>query len=114
MVATLQNVAHRSGILRQRRFDPVADVINAHYDLKLGYPSSHQFALDSVPGARVLDLGAGPGGFARELVRKGCTVTVVDRAFDDPAAIRTSPASARIWTTSRLGCADATFCCCST
>ena len=78
----------------QRRFDPVADVINAHYDLKLGYPSSHQFALDSAsPGARVLDLGAGPGGFARELVRKGCTVTVVDRAFDDPAAIRTSPAS---------------------
>jgi glycosyltransferase involved in cell wall biosynthesis len=83
IVVTLQNVAHRSGILYQRRFDPATGDVNVHYDLKLGYPSSHQFALDAVPpGARVLDLGAGPGGFARELVRKGCTVTVVDRAFD--------------------------------
>jgi glycosyltransferase involved in cell wall biosynthesis len=83
IVATLQNVAHRSGILYQRRFDPLTGDLNAHYDLKLGYPSSHQFALDAVPPrAKVIDLGAGPGGFARELVRKGCLVTVVDRAFD--------------------------------
>ena len=55
MVATLQNVAHRAGLLYQRRFDPVSEHLNAHYDLKLGYASSHQFALDAVPsGARVL------------------------------------------------------------
>jgi 2-polyprenyl-3-methyl-5-hydroxy-6-metoxy-1,4-benzoquinol methylase len=35
--------------------------------------------LDSVPdGARVLDLGAGPGGLASELARKGCPTAAVD------------------------------------
>jgi glycosyltransferase involved in cell wall biosynthesis len=83
-VATLQSVAHRSGILYQRRFDPVSEHVNAHYDSKLGYPSSHQFALDAVPaGAKVIDLGAGPGDVARELVKKGCQVAVVDCAFPD-------------------------------
>jgi glycosyltransferase involved in cell wall biosynthesis len=77
--ATLQNVAHRSGLGYQRRFDPHLDE-NAHYDLKLGYDSSHSYALDAVPaGARVMDIGAGPGGLAEELVKKGCEVTVVDQ-----------------------------------
>jgi SAM-dependent methyltransferase len=30
-------------------------------------------------GAKVIDIGAGPGGMARELVKKGCEVTVVDQ-----------------------------------
>jgi len=88
--ATLQNVAHRSGLRYQRRFDTVPDQ-NAHYDLKLGYASSHTYALEAVPdGARVLDIGAGPGGVARELVRKGCDVTVVDRygVRSDDARVR--------------------------
>lgn len=75
--ATLQNVAHRSGVLWQRRFEPVG---NHHYDLKLGYASSHTYALEAVkPGARVLDIGAGPGGMARELRKRGCEVAVVDQ-----------------------------------
>ncbi len=75
---TLQNVAHRAGLLHQRRFDPVGGA-NTHYDLKLGYASSHSYALERVPdGSRVLDIGAGPGGMARELVKKHCDVTVVD------------------------------------
>jgi glycosyltransferase involved in cell wall biosynthesis len=79
MSATLQNVAHRSGLLYQRRFEPQGDG-NTHYDLKLGYDSSHTYALDAVShGARVLDIGAGPGGMARELSKRGCEVTVVDR-----------------------------------
>jgi 2-polyprenyl-3-methyl-5-hydroxy-6-metoxy-1,4-benzoquinol methylase len=79
MSATLQNVAHRSGLLYQRRFEPQGDD-NAHYDLKLGYESSHSYALAAVPpGARVLDIGAGPGGMARELRKQGCEVAVVDR-----------------------------------
>jgi glycosyltransferase involved in cell wall biosynthesis len=79
LLATLQNTAHRSGLLHQRRFDPAGDD-NRHYDLKLGYASSHTFALDAVPaGAAVLDIGAGPGGLAGELRRKGCQVTVVDQ-----------------------------------
>ena len=77
--ATLQNVAHRSGLLHQRRFEPRSEG-NTHYDLKLGYPSSHTYALDAVrPGSKVLDIGAGPGGLACELRKKGCEVTVVDR-----------------------------------
>ncbi len=76
---TLQNVAHRSGVRYQRRFDPELNQ-NAHYDLKLGYASSHSYALDTVPsGAKVLDIGSGPGGFAQELLAKGCEVTVVDQ-----------------------------------
>ncbi len=90
IVATARNVAHRSGVLYQRRYDPRPSVeaSNRHYDLKLGYASSHQFALDAVrPGARVVDLGAGPDGLAPLLADKGCNVTVVDRdppASDDP------------------------------
>ena len=75
---TLQNVAHRSGLLYQRRFEPEGDG-NTHYDLKLGYPSSHTYALAAVEkGARVLDIGAGPGGLAREFRKQDCSVAVVD------------------------------------
>jgi len=80
VVATLRNVAHRSGLLYQRRFEPVSEQNNAHYELKLGYASSHQFALDAIaPGTSVLDIGSGPGGIAGELVKKGCRVAVVDQ-----------------------------------
>jgi glycosyltransferase involved in cell wall biosynthesis len=80
VVATLRNVAHRAGVLHQRRYEPAGDEGNAHYDLKLGYASSHQFALDAVaPGTAVIDIGAGPGGIARELLKKGCRVAVVDQ-----------------------------------
>lgn len=79
VMATLRNVAHRAGLLYQRRFDPLSEG-NAHYDLKLGYASSHQYALDAVAsGASVIDIGAGPGGIARELVKKHCRVAVVDQ-----------------------------------
>lgn len=79
MLTTVKSVFHRTGLLWQRRFDPVSHG-NVHYDLKLGYPSSHQYALDAVPeGARVVDIGAGPGGLAKVLVEKGCDVTVVDQ-----------------------------------
>jgi glycosyltransferase involved in cell wall biosynthesis len=79
LLATVKNVCHRVGLLYQRRFDPLtAD--NRHYDLKLGYPSSHTWALDAVPsGAAVLDIGSGPGGIARELVKKRCETAVVDQ-----------------------------------
>ncbi len=83
LVATTKNAFHRAGLLWQRRFDPLpppGEAGNAHYDLKLGYSSSHQWALDAVPaGATVVDIGAGPGGIARELVKKGCEVAVVDQ-----------------------------------
>jgi glycosyltransferase involved in cell wall biosynthesis len=86
-VATMQNVAHRAGLLYQRRFEPVSEFGNAHYDTKFGYASSHQLALDAVPaGATAIDFGSGPGEFARALVAKGCTVAVIDRAFPQSLA----------------------------
>ncbi|HUH06870.1 MAG TPA: bifunctional glycosyltransferase/class I SAM-dependent methyltransferase [Egibacteraceae bacterium] len=77
--ATAQATLHRRGLRHQRRFEPRVDD-NRHYRLKLGYPSSHQWALDAVPsGASVLDIGAGPGGMATALAAKGCRVAVVDQ-----------------------------------
>lgn len=79
MATTVSSTFHRMGLFHQRRFDPVGHG-NAHYDLKLGYASSHQWAIDAVPGgARVVDIGSGPGGVAHELRRKGCEVTIVDQ-----------------------------------
>lgn len=77
---TLQFFFHRMGIRQQRRFDPVD--LGSPYEEKLGYPSSHQYAVDAVPkGSRVLDLGGGPGHVTAALVAKGCNVTCVDRAL---------------------------------
>jgi glycosyltransferase involved in cell wall biosynthesis len=79
VMATVQSVLHRSHLLYQRRFDTGSED-NSHYDLKLGYPSSHSYAVAEVPaGSRVLDIGGGPAGIAAELVARGCEVAVVDR-----------------------------------
>jgi hypothetical protein len=78
MAATFGNGLHRRGLLRARRFQPIA-VNNDQYELRLGFASSHCRALDALPdGARVLDLGAGAGGLASELARKECPTPVVD------------------------------------
>lgn len=77
--AVLRAALHRAGVLYQRRYDCEPEG-NTHYDLKLGYRSSHTLALAAVaPGERVLDLGGGPGEFAALLAAKGCQVTLVDR-----------------------------------
>ena len=71
LAATLLNTAHRSGVLYQRRFD--TDSPKAVSDLKLGYDSSHTFAIDAVPsGATALDLGGGRQSGVDELQDKGC------------------------------------------
>jgi glycosyltransferase involved in cell wall biosynthesis len=89
MFATIHNALHRSGLLYQRRFDPNPDG-NEHYDLKLGYASSHSYALNAIPnGSRVLDIGSGPGGIAGELLRKHCQVEVVDQFEPPPGTPRT-------------------------
>jgi glycosyltransferase involved in cell wall biosynthesis len=79
VLATLKNTIHRSGLLYQRRFD-TSPRGHSHYDLKLGYPSSHTYAIAAVPSSSsVLDIGSGPGGVAAELVKKNCRVEVVDQ-----------------------------------
>lgn len=78
-VAVLRATLHRAGVLYQRRYDTEPDG-NTHYDLKLGYRSSHTMALAAVAaGETVLDLGGGPGELAALLAEKGCRVTLVDR-----------------------------------
>jgi 2-polyprenyl-3-methyl-5-hydroxy-6-metoxy-1,4-benzoquinol methylase len=93
---TLQFALHRMGLRQQRRFDPAVDG-HGHYELKLGYESSHQWALDAVPaGASVLDIGAGPGGVAQELVDRGHRVGVVDQHAPDPAVLRSSSVEVQV------------------
>jgi len=78
MLATLKNAAHKRDILYQRRFDVEAG--NLQYDLKLGYASSHTYAIEAVaPGSRVIDIGGGPGEMASQLAAKGCEVRIVDQ-----------------------------------
>jgi len=78
MAASLGSALHRHGLVHQHRLQPIA-VGNDHYEFKLGFASSHRWALDAVPdGSRVLDLRAGPGGLASELARKSCPTTVID------------------------------------
>jgi glycosyltransferase involved in cell wall biosynthesis len=79
VAATIASRLHRLNIFYDRRFDVTGDT-NTHYDLKLGYRSSHTAALDAVlPGSRVLDIGCGPGTFDVHLAAKGCRVTGVDQ-----------------------------------
>lgn len=75
---TIMSRLHLAGMLFQRKFDVgrKADV----YGIKLGYPSSHTYAIGAVKdGSKVLDLGCGPGYVAEELRRKGCHVTGMDK-----------------------------------
>ena len=79
LAATLGSRLHGVNLLYDRKFD-IEDSANRHYGLKLGYRSSHTMALNSVPaGARVMDIGCGPGLVAAELAKKGCRVTGVDQ-----------------------------------
>jgi glycosyltransferase involved in cell wall biosynthesis len=66
------------GIFYHPKFDYYAD--NSYYTPKLGYSSSHQFAIDRVrPNTVVLDLGCGPGFIARELNKKQVRTISVDK-----------------------------------
>jgi cyclopropane fatty-acyl-phospholipid synthase-like methyltransferase len=79
IVATLISRMHALNLLYDRKFD-LSTPGNSHYSLKLGYDSSHTAALAAVPaGARVLDIGCGPGTFDRLLIEKGCIVSGADQ-----------------------------------
>lgn len=80
LLATVGSRLHGLNLLYDRKYD-IDPSGNRRYGLKLGYASSHTAALDAIPGgSRVLDIGCGPGDFARELVKKGCTVDGADRS----------------------------------
>ena len=73
---------HSLGIFYQNMFDIIPD--NLQYSLKLGYASSHTYAINAVkPNSNVIDIGAGPFGVGHELKNKNCRVVTVDQ-FDIP------------------------------
>jgi glycosyltransferase involved in cell wall biosynthesis len=90
IAATIASRFHRVNLFYDRKFD-VDRKDNQHYALKLGYSSSHSAALDAVPqGARVLDIGCGPGQFAEQLRAKAAFIAGADqfapvnpRVFDE-------------------------------
>ena len=75
---TMQSRIMRLNLLYDQRFDYNAR--NEYYTIKLGYSSSHQFALNRVDqGNTVLDIGSGPGYMAKELARRGINIISLDR-----------------------------------
>lgn len=74
----LRAAFHRKALFYDRKFD--VEAVEETYDLKMGFPSSHTMAVDSVrPGAAVLDLGCGRGYVAREMAKRARRVTAADR-----------------------------------
>lgn len=66
------------GLFYHPRFD--YETNNSHYQLKLGYPSSHQFALAQVQtGMTVMDIGCGPGAMSQELAARQIELISIDR-----------------------------------
>jgi len=79
MATTLRSRIVKLNLLYDRRFDYDFNP-NDQYSLKIGYSSSHQFALDRVrAGMTVLDLGSGPGFIAEELDKRDVKVISLDQ-----------------------------------
>ena len=80
--AVVRAKAHSKNLLYDRKFDVGA--VEETYDLKLGYDSSHERAIQSVkPGARVLDIGCGRGYVAELMAAKAAHVTGLDQYSPD-------------------------------
>jgi len=80
--AVVRAKLHSKNLLYDRKFDvgPVEET----YDLKLGYDSSHERAIQSVqPSARVLDIGCGRGYVAELMAAKAAHVTGLDQYSPD-------------------------------
>ena len=69
---------HAMNLLYDRKFD--VGQIELTYDLKLGFASSHTFAIESVrEGATVLDIGCGQGYVADEMSPKAKRIVGIDQ-----------------------------------
>jgi len=78
LLSTIQSKLMKFGIFYTPKYD--FDYNNEHYTAKVGYASSHQFALDRInSGMSVLDIGCGPGIMAEHLAHRGASVVSLDR-----------------------------------
>src|ERR1700677_3289524 len=69
---------HEKNLLYDRKFD--VGQVELTYDLKLGFASSHTYALGAVkPGSRVLDIGCGQGYVAGHLAKRAERVVGMDQ-----------------------------------
>lgn len=86
VLASARAKAQDWSLFYDRKFDCVSSAeSNAHYKPRLGFDSAHTLALARIPaGARVLDIGCAGGYLGRELRRRGCRVTGIDRLPLDP------------------------------
>jgi 2-polyprenyl-3-methyl-5-hydroxy-6-metoxy-1,4-benzoquinol methylase len=76
---------HQRFLFYERKFDVSSGT--EKYTLKVGYPSSHQLALNEVTGnGRVLDIGCGRSLVGAELKKTGCWVEAVDCEVPDGGA----------------------------
>ncbi len=65
---------HQVDLFYDRKFDVGSP--SRSYELKLGYPSSHTFALAAArPGSRVLNIGCAKADLTPELTQRSCQVT---------------------------------------
>jgi len=77
LIASLHSKLHAMNIFYKIEYDVVRE--DPTYNLKLGYASSHSMAIAAVPeGSKVLDIGAGTGLVAKELLKRSCVITGVD------------------------------------
>ena len=72
---------HQMSLFYDRKFDLESGF--AKYKLKKGFPSTHEFAIQSInPDSRVLDIGCGNSLVAGELKKGGCYVEAID--YEEP------------------------------
>ncbi|MFH0938922.1 MAG: glycosyltransferase [Planctomycetota bacterium] len=84
LCSSLLSRINRYGIFYHPKFD--YEHVDNHNVSKLGFPSSHQFALDRVPvGATVLDLACGPAFMAAALTDKQVKTISVDQHIQPEA-----------------------------
>ena len=80
-LATLAPIFHKVSLFYERKYD--VEEGSSKYRLKIGYTSSHQFAIDNVPPeSKVLDIGCGDSLVGQELIKKNCHLESIDT--EDP------------------------------